>query len=135
MKCNKARTVYNPYLKLPSYGENRTKLLYDESNLELTIFYDNENDENDFEEKSIEINFSGVCFFAFSGFPGVKVTNIEYDTYSDINSLVEFEYSEVKLKWEKHFDNLFTYRHFKIFFTSSNESLEVICRDLKVIEN
>lgn len=135
MNCNKALEVYNPYLKLPSYGENRVNLIHSDSDLSLVIFYDNTDDENDLEEKKIKINFKGVCSYSCSSFPGVKMNNIEYGEYTKISSLVEFEFSDLKTNWENHFRNMFKYRHFKIFFLNSNQSLEVIARELDVFDD
>jgi hypothetical protein len=64
--------------------------------------------------------------------PGVSDTVIEYERYEAISSLVEFQYSDFKDRWEKHFNDLFKLRHFKIIFLNANSVVEVICEDFNV---
>lgn len=130
MEAKKQLLIFNPYTIIPSYGENKVNLIYNNSELEVSIFYDAL--EHDCIEKAIILLFKHVCFHKFTSFPGVSDSVIKFEDNNELSSLVEFEYSDFKIAWEKHFNNLFKLRHFRFFFTSANHYLEVICEDLEI---
>jgi len=114
----------------PSHGENKVDVICKDGNLEVNIFYDCK--EEDYNERFISFSFKHVCFHKFTSFPGVSDSIISYEKYEYIDSLVEFKYSDYKLAWEKHFNDLFKFRHFRIFFINANNYLEVICENLEI---
>ena len=113
----------------PSYGENKVELICKDGNLDVNVFF--ESKEN-YEETFICFSFKHVCFHRFTSFPGISDSAIKFEDSDDISSLIEFKYSDYKLSWEKHFNYLFKFRHFRIFFLSANHYLEVICEDLDI---
>lgn len=122
--------IFDPYSILPSYGENGVELFFKKGNLDVKIFYDSEIKDSD--ENVINFSFKHSCFHRFTSFPGISDSAIKFEQCDEISSLIEFKYSDYKLAWEKHFNNLFKFRHFRIFFTSANHYLEVICEDLEI---
>lgn len=124
MKCRNAKVIFDPFEFLPGYGENRISVSFDKGDLIVTVFYD-----SDDSESQISLVFKHSCFQRITSMPGASDTVIEYEGYEAISSLVEFQYSDFKDRWEKHFNNLFKLRHFKIIFLSDNSAIEVICED------
>jgi len=120
------KIILDPYTFLPSYGESEVFILFKNNELIVDIYYDGQ----EIEEKKTII-FKNTFFHIVSSFPGVEIYSIPYnnDNYS---SLVEFEESELKRKWENYFDKKYKLRHLKISFLSVNKSIEVICEDLIV---
>lgn len=130
MICKNAVVVFDPSRILPSYGENSISASYDGRKLLLSVFFDGANGES-----KISFAFENVCFYKIGSIPGVDETIINYEKYSSISSLVEFEYSDFKNKWEENFNHLFKLRHLKIFFLNENKFLEVICEGFSLDSN
>ncbi len=128
MKCKDVKKIFDPYTLIPSYGENEI-FFKKEKELILSVYYDSNDDNLD---KFYELKFNNVYFFIYSSLPGVSAMNLTYETYNDLTSLVEFKNSEFCLAWEKQTNYQFKLRHFRIFFISTNNYLEVICRDLEI---
>jgi|GEM_PF-6758269 len=127
MKCSSPIIVFNTDLIFPSHGENKIDLFYNEGNLNINVYYDSK---LNYEECIINFLFKHTCFHKLTNFPGVSDSLINYEKYEKIDSLIEFKNSEYKLLWEEHFNNLFKFRHFRIFFINANYCLEVISEDL-----
>jgi hypothetical protein len=129
MKCNTPIIIFDTNSILPSYGENKVELICKDGNLIVNVYF--ESKEN-YEETYISFIFKQVSFHRFTSFPGVSDSSINYEKYENIDSLIEFKHSDYKVAWEKHFNNLFKFRHFRIFFLNANHYLEVICEDLDI---
>jgi hypothetical protein len=127
MICKNAVVVFDPSEILPSYGENRISASYDGRKLLLSVFFDGADGES-----NISFVFENTCFYKMGSIPGVDDTTIRYEKYNSISSLVEFEYSDFKNKWEENFNHLFKLRHLKIFFLNENKFLEVICESFSL---
>ncbi|SRX75273.1 hypothetical protein AEQU3_02267 [Aequorivita antarctica] len=127
MKCSSPIIIFNTDLFFPSHGENKIDLSYNDGNLNVNIYYDSKESN---EECTINFLFKHTCFHRLTNFPGVSDSLINFEKYEKIDSLIEFKNSDYKLQWEKHFNNLFKFRHFRIFFINANHYLEVISADL-----
>lgn len=130
MKAKQPVVIFNPYTVIPSYGENRISLLHNNSQLEISIFYDAPSGDD---EAKVCFLFENCCFHKFSSFPGVSDSIIQFENHDDISSLIEFTVSDYKMLWETQFKNLFKFKHFVIFFTSANQYLEVISENVSVL--
>lgn len=129
MKCSTPIIIFDTNPIFPSYGENKVELICKDGNLDVKVFYESK---EDYEENFISFSFKHTCYHKFTSFPGVSDSLIGYEKYENIDSLVEFKYSDYKLAWENHFNNLFKFRHLRIFFINANNYLEVICEDLEI---
>jgi len=127
-KIKGCKVVFNPYDFLPAYGETSIDLKFSDSLLELNVYYDTNRDNK---EGCLRLLFDNAVFYKLESFPGVSSINAEYD-YDDstVGSLIQFLDSDFKDVWERHFNNLFKFAHYKIFLLGVNKSLEVVCRDI-----
>jgi hypothetical protein len=123
MNCKHPTVVLDIKKNLPSYGESSISFRYDEGNILLIIGFDDEYKQS----KQISISFEHVVFFKESSVPGVSDTQISYDGKIELGSLIEYQFSDFKTKWEEHFNHLFRFRHLKLFLPNSNISFEIIC--------
>ena len=129
MKCSEPIIIFDTDSIFPSHGENKVELICKDGNLDVNVFYETK---EDYEETFISFSFKHTCSYKFTSFPGVNDSSISYEKYEKLDSLIEFKYSDYKLAWEKHFNGLFKFRHFRIFFINANNYLEVICEDLEI---
>jgi len=128
MEYNKIKTIFNPYDYLPTYGENKLDLFFKNGKLRIDVYFDSSNGN----ENKFSISFNKTVYHLYQDFPGIVMSKINHPHYLDFDNLVEFEVSNVKTAWEKHFNGKFKLRHFKIFFTSQNKLLEVISEDFNI---
>lgn len=131
MYCKDVKVVFDPYTLFPSYGENSITITFEGMNLKLNMIFDSQVEP---EESYATIIFRNVCFHKFASFPGIDDSNIKIEKYDDITSLVEFQYSDFKTSWEKHFNYNFRFKHYRIIFPNANHILEVVCEDISIVD-
>jgi len=128
MKAKNPSIIFDPYEFSPPFGESKVEINFKNGNLELSI-YSSESEEQFMQT----VLFNNVVYYLHQSLPGVTLSKIKYPKYDDFEKLVEFEFSEAKDAWRKHFGNLFKFRHFRIVFLSENQSLEIIAENFEII--
>lgn len=130
LQAKNPKVVFDPYLYLPGYGESQLELSYKDGDLRLKVLYD---DPNSNKLNSFEIVFEHAVFHRFSSCPGVDGMDIDYEHGEHLSSLTEYTKSDLNISWEKHFENMFKFRHFNIFFLSENKRLEIVSENFEII--
>jgi len=103
--------------------------VFTDSSLIIDVLYDSPTSDN---EERLTLDFSNTCFFSLSSFPGVKLTDIEYESFENLGSLVEYEDSSAAQKWSNQLPFYGKIRHFIIYFLSENKCLEVFAAEFKL---
>lgn len=126
--------IFDIYDFIPSYGINRLKIVDDtKEHVSVLVFFDAE-DDNDPQEKCIELRFHHVVDLSLCSFPGVEPHNypVKWDPI-DIFQLQKSKDSTLALKWEQHFNGLYNLDHYRIVFDGENKRLEVVCVSFELI--
>ncbi len=132
MKCREPEIVFDLENLISSYGENRLELELKGDVLFVSVFFN----DNEKKESEIIFCFDHTVYHSFQSMPGVKMNNIKYTrSLQHLTKLIEFRLSEVAKEWENHFNNLFKFRHFNIYFQEENKYLEIISKDFKVVDS
>ena len=131
MKCDKPIIVFDLNNRIPSHGENRLELELKEDNLFISVFFEDDNKK----ENELTFCFEHSVYHSFQSMPGVKMNNSNYSLNLIFSKLVEFQFSEAANLWIKHFKNLFTFKHFCIYFENENKLLEVVSKNFKFIDS
>lgn len=119
------KEVLDPYEWLPGHGENAVAIHSEGMNVTLDISYESDEDKN--AKFHREINFSGVCAFYKSNFPGASgLIDVSYESKWTIGSLIEFDHSEVADAWNEHFSGRMNIKHYLIQFASENIQVHVM---------
>ncbi len=127
MYVSHPKEVLDLYDWLPSYGETKMSLKFEELTLSVDIFYDSDLS-TELEKKTIY--FTGVCDFLVSSTPGVDITCFKYEPWNSLGCIVEFTNSEAAELWKKHFKpNERQIKHFHFYLLSVNQQIEVFAEN------
>lgn len=131
MKAKNPKEIFNPFVKFSV--EDEIFLEYEENFVLLKVRYISREDKN--KKYSITYKFLNTCYHLISSFPGVNMSICEKEIDNKrISSLVEYQFSELKISWENHFNKLYDLKHFEIYFLNENIFFEAICTDVELIE-
>ncbi|QUG75846.1 hypothetical protein GKQ23_12945 [Erwinia sp. E602] len=131
MKSGRGVVYLDPYEWLPGYGENAVALIYQGSDLSVRIEYDDE--EGDAAYCYRELHFKHACEFRKAAFPGATHSGCELELGDGrVSTLNIYPESEVAKAWNLHFNNLFRFNHYTLWFTAENVSVEVIACDVEL---
>ncbi len=122
--------VFDPNEWLPSYGESRITLQYENDTLILNVFFENEQKVESYRT----IVFKNPTFFHLASCPGVDPFNFKYSKSSCLSCLLEYRNSELSNQWASHFSsNKNDFRHYLILFHSTNQRLDVIASNVALL--
>lgn len=113
--------VFDPYEHMPSYGENSIKAVLKRDCLNMHIYYDGYN-----KEEEIILKFPSTKFFLKTLFPGENIIKLHYTDKNDklgTGGLIEYPNSELIKLSSLYNDNL---THYKMIFLSENLSFDII---------
>ena len=131
MNANKPIEVFDPYKLIPPHGENSITFSFNAMEFILNIFFDSEDRDRD--KEKIVIKFTKCCCFLFTLIPGIEMTSLNYETNTNIGSLVEYKESDAAKNWNIHFGhNDQRIKHYQIFFLSDNSRLELFAQNFIV---
>ncbi|HYF02056.1 MAG TPA: hypothetical protein VEC36_01670 [Patescibacteria group bacterium] len=128
--ASKPVEIYNPYPPfIPCPGENGYSLSVDSGNTTLELTFDSEQVDGD--DSKVKFIFEHVVMVDIVSFPGVSTISVQYDK-TMLGSLVEFTDSSYTDAWHRHFNNMFTFKHFNILLLNQNKKIDIICEDVKI---
>ena len=123
------QVVFDPYDWLPTYGESKVGIDYNDMLLTIKIFYELKGI-----EYSRKIEFEKPAFFHFASNPGVEVLNFKYEKSTYLTCLLEYTKSDVAEKWSQYVQRNNYYRHYLMNFHKANKRLDVVATSVKLLD-